>query len=60
MAAMPGEKAAVCWEKLGEGLCLREGLQPQDRGAFASLPVHDVVIKSTRLCKQLRLTEEQL
>lgn len=58
VAALPGEEAAALWEKLGEGLCLREGLQ--HRGASASLPVRDGVIKSTRLRKQLRIIEEQL
>ena len=49
VAALPGEKAAAGQEKIGERLCLREELQPQDRGALASLPIHNVVIKSTRL-----------
>lgn len=48
VAALPGEKAAVGQEKLGERLCLREELQPQGRVAFPSLPAHDVVTKSTR------------
>lgn len=46
MAPLPGEKAAAGQEELGEGLCLREELQPQHGDAFASLPIQDAVIKS--------------